>query len=233
MAVRIHYLQHVSSEGPGSIRQWAEEGGHHLTSTQLYRREALPDVKSFDWLVIMGGPMSANDEAAHPWLIAEKKLIARTIAEQKVVLGICLGAQLIANVLGSAVYRNRFPEIGWLSVRLTQAAKSSQLFGFLPETVRVFHWHGETFDLPSGATRIAESAACANQAFMDGPKVIGIQFHPESTRESVQGILEQSGADLVPGPYVQSCQSVLGSDQDYEDLRAIMFGILDRLAAVT
>jgi GMP synthase (glutamine-hydrolysing) len=177
--------------------------------------------------------MSANDESAHPWLVPEKSLIGHAIAEQKVVLGICLGAQLIANVLGATVCRNRFPEIGWFPVRLTDAARSSDVFGFLPEIVRVFHWHGDTFDLPSGATHIAESEACANQAFVYGSGVIGLQFHPESTRESVRGILEQSDADLVPGPYVQSRLEVMGSDGDYEELRAVMFGILDRLAAKT
>ncbi len=226
-------MQHVSSEGTGSIREWAETGRHHLTSTQLYRGESLPDVKSFDWLVIMGGPMSANDEFVCPWLIAEKKLIGRAIEDQKVVLGICLGAQLIANVLGSAVYRNRSPEIGWFPVRLTRAGMNTDVFGFLPETIRVFHWHGETFDLPSGATHIAQSEACVNQAFAYGPRVVGIQFHPEATPDSVQGILDQSAADLVPGPYVQSRQDLLGSDADYEGIRAIMFGILDRLASVT
>lgn len=231
--MRIHYLQHVPSEGPGSIRQWAETGGHHLTSSQLYGGEALPDLKSFDWLVIMGGPMSVNDEFAYPWLAAEKRLIGQAIAEQKVVLGICLGAQLIAGVLGAKVYRNRFPEIGWFPVRLTPETRNSQVFGFLPEELRVFQWHGETFDLPSGATLIAESESCANQAFVRGSRVIGIQFHPESTRESVQGILEQSAADLVLGPYVQSRQNVLGSDEDYERLRTVMFGILDRLASAT
>jgi len=175
--------------------------------------------------------MSANDEDARPWLVAEKRLIRRAIAEQKVVLGICLGAQLVANALGAAVYRNRFAEIGWLPVRLTPEARRSPLFGFLPETLRVFHWHGETFDLPAGATRIAESEACANQAFIHGTRVIGIQFHPEATRESVLGILEESAADLVPGPYVQSRLSVLGADENYEMLQPVMFGILDRLAA--
>jgi GMP synthase-like glutamine amidotransferase len=230
--VRIHYLQHVASEGPGSIRQWAEGRGHLLTSTPLYRGETLPDVKGFDWLVVMGGPMSANNESAHPWLVAEKKLIGRAIAGQKVVLGICLGAQLIANVLGATVYKNRCAEIGWFPVRLTRAAAGSEVFGFLPEIVRVFHWHGETFDLPPGATHIAESEACANQAFVHGSRVIGIQFHPESTRESVEGILGQSAADLVPGPFVQSRREVLASDEEYAELRAVMFGILDRLATV-
>ena len=181
----------------------------------------------------MGGPMSVNDESAHPWLIAEKSLIAQAIAEQKVVLGICLGAQLIASAMGAEVYRNRFPEIGWLPVRLTPEAGNSQLFGFLPGVVRVFHWHGETFNLPAGATRMAESDACANQAFVYGTRVIGMQFHPESTRESVRAILAESAADLAPGPYVQSRRSILGTDEDYDSLRSVMFGILDRLAATT
>jgi GMP synthase-like glutamine amidotransferase len=231
--VRIHYLQHVASEDPGSIRQWAEAGEYNLTSTHLYRGEASPDLKDFDWLVVMGGPMSVNDVSAHPWLIAEKSLIAQAIAEQKVVLGICLGAQLIASAMGAEVYRNRFPEIGWLPVRLTPEAGNSQLFGFLPEVVRVFHWHGETFNLPAGATRIAESDACANHAFVYGTRVIGMQFHPESTRESVRAILAESAADLAPGPYVQSRRSILGTDEDYNNLRSVMFGILDRLASTT
>ena len=175
--------------------------------------------------------MSANDEDSHPWLIAEKRLIRQAIAEQKVVLGICLGAQLMANVMGATVYRNWFAEIGWFPVRLTGDARDSPVFGFLPETLRVFHWHGETFDLPAGATRIAQSEACLNQAFIHGTRVIGIQFHPESTSESVRAIFEESAADIVPGPYVQSPRGILGAREDFETLQPVMFGILDRLAA--
>jgi GMP synthase-like glutamine amidotransferase len=207
--------------------------GHHLSATQLYRSKPLPKPEGFDWLVIMGGPMSANDEPDFPWMVAEKRLIGAAISQGKVVLGICLGAQLTANVLGAAVYRNRHPEIGWFPVKLTPDARDSAIFGFLPETLHVFHWHGETFDLPAGATRIAESEACLNQAFIHGARVIGLQFHPESTRESVRAILEVSQADLAPGPYVQSLEDVLGTERNYESLQPVMYGILDRLAAAT
>ncbi len=231
--MRIHYLQHVSSEGPGSIQQWAEMRHHHLSATQLYRGETLPHPKGFDWLVVMGGPMSANDERDIPWMVAEKKLIGAAITESKVVLGICLGAQLTASVLGAPVYKNRHPEIGWFPVRLTADARRSAIFGFLPDAPRVFHWHGETFDLPAGATRIAESEACLNQAFIHGTRVVGLQFHPESTCESVRAILEVSAADLISGPYVQPVQDILGTEKDYENLHPVMYGILDRLAAAT
>jgi GMP synthase-like glutamine amidotransferase len=177
--------------------------------------------------------MSANDEHIFPWMVAEKRLIGAAISQGKVVLGICLGAQLTASVLGTPVYKNRHPEIGWFPVRLTPDARDSAIFGFLPEALHVFHWHGETFDLPVGATRIAESEACLNQAFNYGARVIGLQFHPESTRESVQAILEVSAADLVPGPYVQSLEEVLGTEKNYESLKPVMYGILDRLAAAT
>jgi len=228
--MRIQVLQHVPFEGPYGIADWAAARGHSLTTTPLYDGAAAPEPADFDWLVIMGGPMGANDESRYPWLAAEKALIRRAIAAGKTLVGVCLGAQLIAAVLGARVYRNQEPEIGWMPIELTAAGQASPVCGFLPATFAVFHWHGDTFDLPARAVHLARSRACEQQAFLYEGRVLGLQFHLESTAESVAGICAQCADELVPGTYVQSAARMLAAlPADYVQLRAALFGILDRL----
>jgi GMP synthase-like glutamine amidotransferase len=229
--MRIRCLQHVPFEGPAGIADWAADRGHALEIIPLHEGAEPPETGSFDWLVVMGGPMGVADEARYPWLAPEKAFIADAIAAGKTVVGVCLGAQLIAEALGARVYPNGEKEIGWMPVELTDAGRASPVLGFLPPSFPVFHWHGDTFDLPAGAVHLARSGPCANQAFSYDGRVLGLQFHLESTLESVAAIVEQCADEIVPAPHIQSAARMLaaGAD-DYARLRDVLCGVLDRLA---
>ncbi|HET7101528.1 MAG TPA: type 1 glutamine amidotransferase [Terriglobia bacterium] len=228
--MRIHIIQHVVFEGPGAIAEWALERGHSKTFTRQPRGEKLPALDTFDFLVVMGGPMSANDDSRFAWLAAEKRLIAEAVQRRKAVLGVCLGAQLVAQVLGARVYRNREKEIGWFPVRLTPEAAASGLFGGLPEEMTVLHWHGETFDMPHGAVRLAESVVCRNQAFELDGRVLGLQFHLEVTPQGLEDLIQHSAADLERGPSTQTGGEMRGSVHLGQALRPVLDTVLDRLA---
>lgn len=150
--IRIHYLQHVPFEGPAGIVKWARKKGHKLTGTHLYNYEVLPHIDEFDFLVVMGGPMNIYEEGDYPWLKYEKQFIKDAIKNNKIVVGICLGAQLIADVLGGKVTKNSEREIGWLSVTFNSMASKYDFFKDFPKEFYVFQWHGDTFStLPEGA----------------------------------------------------------------------------------
>ncbi len=238
--MRIRALQHVPSEGPGRIAAWAKARGHSLEITRLDLGEPVPSVEGFDLLLVLGGPMSANDEAIHPWLVEEKRLIAETVQADRRILGVCLGAQVIASALGCRVTRMPEPEIGWYPVRLLKGAARSRTFEGMPATFTPLHWHGETFELPSGALRLAENAACANQAFeiefdggpsRGGALVLALQFHLEATEESVAAMIEAEvvcaaggAADALPNP-----EDLLGTPARYAAIQPLLETVLDRL----
>jgi len=228
--MRIHIIQHVAFEGPGAIREWARERGHLITVTDQSRGGPLPALDTFDFLVVMGGPMSANDDSRFAWLASEKQLIAEAVRGPKAVLGICLGAQLLAQVMGARVYRNREKEIGWFPVRLTPEAVGGGLFAGLPAEMTVLHWHGETFDLPPGAVLLAESDVCRNQAFAIGRRVLGLQFHMEVQPQGLEDLIQNSAGDLERGPAVQTRGALRGSGRLAQTLRPSLDAILDRMA---
>ena len=182
-----------------------------VTVTKFFEDPTLPDADDLDLLVIMGGPMSVNDEAGCPWLAAEKQFIRKAIEKDKAVIGICLGAQLIANALGAAVRPNGTKEIGWFPITAEPASYTEDIFSF-PQELLVFHWHGETFDLPDGAIRLAKSDACENQAFQLGRRVIGMQFHLETTPDAARDLVHHCRDELRPSRYVQSEAEILGID---------------------
>lgn len=226
--MRAHYIQHVPFEGLGSIEAWLHTNHYDITSTKLYDGEILPAITGIDLLIVLGGPMSVNDERTYPWLILEKNFINKMINAGKSVLGICLGAQLIANSMGCEVFPNTLKEIGWFPVKgLT--SKSDSTFHF-PEEITVFHWHGETFNLPIGAVHLAESKTCKNQAFQIGSHVIGLQFHLETTSITAQGIVHNCRDELTEEQFIQSEEEILSAPKEqYSSINNLMINILDYL----
>ena len=221
--MRIHYLQHVPFEGLGSLDRWATTNGHLLSATRLYDGESLPKFEEIGALVILGGPMNIYEEDKHPWLAAEKAFIGRALESDIPVLGICLGAQLIADVLGARVFRNQHKEIGWFPLELTEAARRSQAFGGFPSGFSAFHWHGDTFDLPSGATHIAKSEGCLNQAFTyDSERVVGLQFHLEWTKTILAETIHACADDLTGGRYVQSAEEIRSREGEFQQSNELM-----------
>jgi GMP synthase-like glutamine amidotransferase len=228
--MKAHYLQHVPFEDPANILRWADTHGIELSKTSFFSDERLPEVNQFDWLIVMGGPMNIYEENVYPWLAAEKEFIAEAVKSKKVVLGICLGAQLLADVLGGRVYRNDHKEIGWHPVNLTLEGKYSPLFNGVPERFTAFHWHGDTFHLPPGATRLASSPGCAHQAFEYGAgRVLGLQFHLESSLESIRQLIHHCGDELVEGEYIQSAEEILSRQQDIKMIQNTMDLVLTNM----
>ncbi len=206
--MKIHWFQHVAFEGLGAIEGWLTARGHTLSCTRFWAGDPAPaTVDGFDWLVVVGGPMNIYQYRDFPWLKAEKRVIRDAVAAGKRVLGVCLGAQLIADALGGKVYQNADREIGWLPVTAVPEGKESPL-AFPKETV-VFHWHGDTFSLPPGGVWLARSEACEHQAFAVGVRVLGLQFHLEMTPDDVARIAKECADELTAGKFVQSAEAII------------------------
>lgn len=229
--MRVHVFQHVPFEGLGAIEPWLAARGAAISWTHFFGEARIPRPDAYDWLIAMGGPMSVNDEAALPWLRDEKRAIAAAIDADKTVLGVCLGAQLIASACGADVTPNREREIGWFPIERVAAPEEHPIARALPPRAEVFHWHGERFALPRGALHLARSEACEAQAFALGPRVVGMQFHLETTRESAAALLEHCPDDLKPGRFVQDGTAMLDDERRFESLRAVLDSLLSALAA--
>jgi GMP synthase-like glutamine amidotransferase len=222
--MKVHVLQHVPFERLGSIESWLAERGADIRYTRFFERDPLPDLGAVDLLVVMGGPMSVNDEADFPWLKLEKQTIRDAVARDIRVLGICLGAQLIASALKARVYPNPVKEIGWFPI---EGVHESEGAFYFPTRCTVFHWHGETFDLPGGAVQLARSLGCENQAFQLNRHVIGLQFHLEMTADGLRSIVENCHHQLVPGAYIQSAREILKTPASrYQEVNQLMSDVL-------
>jgi GMP synthase (glutamine-hydrolysing) len=180
--VNVLVLQHIACEPPGVFEDVLRERGASLHRVELDEGEQLPDWRGFDAIVAMGGPMSANDEAELPWLRDEKSAIAEAVRSGVPYWGACLGVQLLAAALGARVYPGPRPEVGVLPVRLTDAGRADPVFAGLPPELLTLQWHGDTFDLPDGATLLASSPAYRNQAF-SYKRAYALQFHLEVSQE--------------------------------------------------
>lgn len=223
--MRAHYLQHVPFEGLGSIEPWLKSNGYALSSTPFFATTQLPDPNAIDLLVVMGGPMSVNDDDEFPWLDLEKQFIREVIALDKPVLGVCLGAQLIASAMGAKVFPNRVKEIGWFPVNAVASADPS-VFRF-PASQTVLHWHGDTFEWPPHAVPLARSEGCEHQAFQLGQRVIGLQFHLETTPEAARDLVAHCRHELVPARYVQTEADILSAPcNHYQSINDLMSRIL-------
>lgn len=206
--MRVHYIQHVPFENSANIGTWAQEHGYLLTKTEIFEGEPFPDSSEIDILAIMGGLMNVYQYRDYPWLKEEKKFIEKAINRKIKVIGICLGAQLIADVLGARVTQNPYVEIGWHDVTLTDVGANSNILMGFPKTFIAFHWHGDTFEIPDGASHLAYSEACANQAFKYENNVIGLQFHLEYSQESIEKMLDNCSDELVGAQYVQNKERI-------------------------
>jgi GMP synthase-like glutamine amidotransferase len=226
-SLRLHCLQHVAFEGPGCIEHWVLEKGYKLSSTKFFENETLPEHSDYDLLIIMGGPMGVYDEKKYPWLIAEKEFINQAIQNNKKILGICLGAQLIASALRADVYPNKEKEIGWFTINVSETL-INPLFKE-ENSYTVFHWHGDTFDLPKAAVNLAKSEGCFNQAFSYNDKVLGLQFHLEVTEDSLQQMVTFGVSELTQAKYIQTAKEILNEKELIIDNNQRMFQLLNYL----
>ncbi|MDY6813857.1 MAG: type 1 glutamine amidotransferase [Pseudomonadota bacterium] len=226
--MRIRCLQHVPFENAGAIADWARAEGHDWATVPVWEA-ALPTPDRFDWLIVMGGPMSVHDVARYPWLEAEQALLREALDRGRRVLGICLGAQLLATALGGVVSAARTPEIGWWPIAVTVAGADCPVTGWPPE-LTVFHWHGEQFDLPPGATSLARSEACPHQGFHLGPRVVGLQFHLEMLPQGIERLATACSDDLVPGPFVQQRERLAGTPAQRRQALAALHRLLGAMA---
>lgn len=230
-SLRIHYFQHVPFEGLGYIQEWASKNNHQLAATKFYQNYSLPQMANFDWLVIMGGPMGVYDFEHYPLLKEEIELIQQAIITNKTVIGICLGAQLIASALGANVYQNTTKEIGWFPLAKTEVGQKNALLNELPEHFTSFHWHGDTFDLPNNSAHLLRTKACPNQAFLYNDKVLGLQFHFEATPQTLKEMAENCRHELTPDAYIQSEQEILSKSDFCKNSNEYLDRILTKLAS--
>ena len=229
--MRIHCLTHVPFEDAANIGTWAHDRGYSLTYTRFFQDGILPSLDSFDILAVMGGLMNIYEHDEYPWLITEKEYLKRAIDANKKIVGICLGGQLLSDVLGGSVVANQYKEIGWHTLKLTEAGKESDLVGWLPEEFTVFQWHGDTFTTPKGVINLAVTEACENQAFLYDGRVLGLQFHLEYMDESIKKMLKFCAHELVDGPFVNKKEEILAGFDNIGKTKKFLYHILDSLAA--
>jgi GMP synthase-like glutamine amidotransferase len=229
-AFRIHFLEHAPHERPGSISDWARDRGYEVSGSRLYLNDPLPKHQYFHMLVVLGGPMSVKDVAVYPWLKEEKHFIERAIEHSMPVLGICLGAQLIADVLGAEVTPMIHKEIGWHEVVTTPECRKHSIASTFPERFPAFHWHGEMFSIPDGAINIGHSHACIHQGFTLADRVVALQFHPEITPRLAESFVREGAHELLPAPHIQDSLTIMDGAHRYNGHHHF-FTLLDRLAS--
>ncbi|MEW5725305.1 MAG: type 1 glutamine amidotransferase [Thermodesulfobacteriota bacterium] len=227
----LHLLEHDPLDYPDTnITRWAARKGHRLRTANLHRGDRPLEPAEFDWLLVMGGSQHAWEEDLYPWLAPEKEYIRKVLAAGKPVLGICFGSQLLAEALGARVFPNGFKEIGWYEVTLTEEGRETVVCAGLPDRFATFHWHSDHFDLPPGCTRLAASLASPNQAFaLEGGPAVGLQFHPEYTREMIVGFAEEYGHEWQPDRFVSDREAVLARTAGLPDTGWLMDALLDNL----
>lgn len=228
-SLHIHAFMHVPYEGLGCMEQWIRENNHFLSYTKFYNGDKLPNLSDIDWLIVMGGPMGVYDKTEYKWLSEEKAFIKKAIESGKTVLGICLGSQLIADVLGAKVYPNRQKEIGWFDLHITEEGKNQSLLHGFENSFSVFHWHGDTFDLPEGSVNLFRSAVTRHQGFLFNKKVLGLQFHFEVTTNTLKEMVENGINELIESETVQSASAILALTAHIEANNRKMFKIMEQL----
>jgi len=219
---------HGSAEGPGLIAEWAALRGHELTFTKLYESPSLPSMERCDALLVMGGEMGVYDEAKYPWLKAEKAFLKEFLATGKKTVGICLGAQLLAEALGARVFKSDYFEVGWWEVELNT---EHPLLEGLPTRFKGFHWHQDTFDLPAGATLLASSSVTPHQGFLYRDQALALQFHPEVDDSILLEWVQKELCNIPKDRFVQRADEILNQADRLERQQAVLFTLLDKFYA--
>lgn len=229
--MKLYLLEHdLYDFSRTNITIWAEKRGHELHQIYVCKKERFPPIDDLDWLMVMGGSPHVWEEVANPWLVQEKAFIKNTLDRGKPTLGICFGAQLLAEALGAEVFPNSYKEIGWHEIQVTSEGRESFLFRNIPDTLTTFHWHSDHFSLPPGCIRLARSVPTLNQAFIckDRP-VIGLQFHPEYTREMIKYFSNEEGDEWVLDLFVSGKERVLRETREIPDTYWLMEALLDNM----
>ena len=219
--MRINVLQHTPNEGPGSIQEWADLHQYGFYVYHPYQFGILPEAATTDLLVILGSPMSPNDDL--PWIKQERQLIKQLFQEGKPVLGVCFGAQQIVKTLGYQVKKAPVKEVGWGPVTL-----QSKLITGLPESLEVLHWHEEMFDIPKEADVLFSNANLQNQGFVLGKQAVGLQFHLEPEKDNIKEIVVNDSQYLSGSMFKQTAKQIIEHPVPKENKRS-MFRILDYL----
>lgn len=227
--MKIHAILHASFETVGSIENWVSKNNHVLTITHSYLNQTLPEISDFDFLIIMGGPQSPREQDIYPYLSDEINLIRRAISTNKLVLGFCLGAQLIGEALGATTLRSPEKEIGIWPISLTEDGRKDPLFQSFGDSFDVIHWHNDMPGIPEGAVLLATSEGCPHQAFRYHDRVYGFQFHMEITQENAKTMCQHCPDDLRPSKFTQSKEDLLNGD--FNSVNQKMNIILDRFVS--
>jgi GMP synthase-like glutamine amidotransferase len=229
--MRLHLLEHDPIDlSHTNITIWAQKKKYKINRTYVCNHETLPAIDNFDWLMVMGGSPHAWEEDVHLWLPAEKEFIAQALDHNKIILGVCFGAQLLAEALGGEVFPNKHKEIGWHEVTLTPEGSKSFLFKNIPESFMTFHWHSDHFSLPPGCTRLAHSKPTANQAYISqGRPIAGVQFHPEYPLDLVRYFAREWGEEWERGPFVAGKEAVQFQTEQMPDTYWLMSTLLDNM----
>ena len=226
--MKLFVFQHASFESPGFIADWADNRTVDIQLIRVFSRQDFPPVEDAEGLILLGGPMSIHDTVRFSWLVQEKIFLEKWLKTGKPVMGICLGAQLLADLLGGRVYSLVHQEIGWFPIQKNAFLKHPFLDLFSENTLPAFHWHGETFDIPEGAVPLFSSEATQNQAFIWNNQIFAFQFHWEVTPKNVQLLIENGETEMRKGgPFVQSPEKMLLSKSFFETSHQLISAGLD------
>ena len=226
--MRIHLMEHEPVSLSLNIMRWAEKNQHQIIPVNAAGSDPMPALRDLDRLIIAGGPQHIWEEGRHPWLGAEKEFISRAVQAGKTILGICLGAQLIAEAMGGKVFSNRFKALGWYDVSLTADGISSSIFEDVPERFTIFQWHSDRYTLPPECIRLAASPAAENQAFLSTDnRILGIQFHPDFDCGTIAHMIKTLGKEYPRGPYVTERDELLQQTASMREPSWLMDKILD------
>lgn len=226
--MRLAVLQHVPFEGPANIANWALSRNVALHIHHVYK-SALPDLETFDALVVLGGPMGVHQEAIYPWLCQEKRWIKEVIASGKKILGICLGAQLLAEAMGASIAAMGYREIGWHPLFWKEEALALPFFSGFPPSHKVLHWHGDRFALPPDSIHLVSSRAFLEQGFLSANhRVLGLQFHLEWDLPTLEALIKHAKADLEPGPFTDHPENMSSQAGLFAENQRLLQNLLDR-----